>query len=221
MRHLRARRTAAVAAALAITLTAAAAAPAWAANPPGVASVGSADFTKDGKRVLVPALAACAVDDAPTGSSEPVVASGVRFGAGSSSCVREVVDPAGGITRTRSEAVGRDFELSALVAAGGPRLRVGSWRISCSATDRGTDSAWELGGMSGFADLPAQLPANYAHEVKSRSGVVLAVVTFSEVVLPDPNDGSMSVSLARFRFTPESHLSGEVVLGAAACSPTP
>lgn len=220
MTHIRARRTGSVAAALAIALTAAAT-PALAANPPGFASVGSADFTRGDQRVVIPALAACAVDGTTAASSEAVVGTGIRFGAGSSSCTRAVVDPANQTSTTRSEATGRDFELSALVAAGGPRLRIGSWKITCAGSQAGTDGAWSLGGLSGFTGLPQEIPANYAHQVRGGSGAVLATVTFNEVLLPEPNDGSMAMNIAHFRFAPESGVTGEVVVGATACSPTP
>lgn len=219
MKQIRARRVGVVTAALVLGL--AAAPPASAANPAGVASVGSAEFTKADKHVSVPPLAPCAVGGATSNQSEAVVRTGVRFGVGTSSCTTAVVDPANGTTTTTSEANGSDFELSALVSAGGPRLRVAKWKVTCTATESGTNAGWSLGGLYGFPGLPEQIPPNHVHEVKRSDGTVLATATFGETILPHPNDGSIALNLLRLRFTQASALTGEVVLGATACSPTP
>ncbi|GAA1344553.1 hypothetical protein [Saccharothrix algeriensis] len=218
MNHILARRAGAVAAALALTL---AGAPAHAANPAGVASVGAADFTRAGQRVVVPVLARCAVEG-PTSASSPAVSEpGIRFGAGTSSCTTTVLDAQQHTTRTQSVAEGSDFELSALVPAGGPRLRIGKWRITCTGDQAGTSAGWSLGGASGFAGLPDEIPVNHLHEVKDSAGAVLARITFNEVLVPEPNDGSIAMNVLRLRFTEASGATGEVVLGSVACSPTP
>ncbi|WP_158846511.1 hypothetical protein [Saccharothrix deserti] len=219
MNQIPARRVGALTAALVLGL--AAAPPAWAANPAGVASVGSAEFTKAGMHVSVPPLAPCAVDGTTSNTSEAVVRMGVRFGAGTSSCTTAVVDPANDTTTTTSEANGTDFELSALVSVGGPRLRVAKWQVTCTATESGTSAGMSLGGLRGFSGLPEQLPANHVHEVKKSDGTVLATATFGETILPHPNDGSIAMNLLHLRFTEASTITGDVVLGATACSPTP
>ncbi|MBB5957525.1 hypothetical protein FHS29_004120 [Saccharothrix tamanrassetensis] len=218
MNHILARRAGAVAAALALGL---AGAPAHAAAPAGVASTGSADFTKAGRQVVVPAQAQCAVGGPTSASSTAVSQPGIRFGEGSSTCTTTVVDPQSDTTETKSTADGNDFELSALMSAGGPRLKVGKWRISCIGKQNGTEAGWQVDGLSGFPGLPEDIPANYVHEVKDSAGTVLARVTFSEVILPDPNDGSLTMNLMHFRFTEASTVTGDVVVGSAACSPTP
>lgn len=218
MTHTIARRVGAVAAALAIGATGT---PALAAAPAGVASAGSADFTKDGRHVVVPPHARCAVEGPTTASSPAVSASGIRFGASESACTTTVVDAEHNTTTTKSEATGTGFELSALMSAGGPRLKVGKWKVTCDATDAGTTAGWSMGGLSGFAGLPEQIPNNHVHEVKNGNGTVLARVTFSEVVMPEPNDGSIALTLMHFRFTPESGVSGTVKIGETACAPTP
>jgi hypothetical protein len=215
-----ARRAGVVAIAVVAGLLAAAA-PALADNPPGVASAGSADFTKAGQQVVVPTQAPCSVEG-PTSSSAPAVsANGIKFGASTSTCTTTVVDPENEVTTTKSEAKGKLFELSALMTAGGARMKVNSWTITCTATQTGTNAGWQVGGLTGFTGLPQQIPANYVYQVKKTGGVVLANVTFAEVTLPDPNDGSIAMNLMHFRFTPASGITGEVVIGAAACSPTP
>lgn len=220
MKQIGARRVGAVVAALALGL-AVAAPPAWAANPAGVASVGSADFTKDGTRVTVLPLAPCSVNGPTSGSTEAVARTGVRFGAGSSSCTTAVVDPGSGTTRSTSEAIGTEFELSALVSAGGPRLRVSRWKITCVGTESGTTAGWAADGLQGFAGLPDEIQPNHVHEVKAGDGTVLATATFGETVPPNPNDGSIAMNLLHLRFTAASGVTGEVVVGATACSPTP
>lgn len=219
MNHTRARRAGSVAAALVLGLVATPSA--WAANPAGVASVGSAGFSKGGTEVHIAPLAECAVDGVTSASSEAVVRQGVRFGPGTSSCTTTVVDPSNDTTTTTSEANGTEFELSALVAEGGPRLRVGKWRVTCTATDRGTSANWGLNGLQGFAGLPDEIPPGYRQELKSGSGELLAVATFNETTVPEQNDGSMALTMLRITFAPASNATGEVVVGTTACSPTP
>jgi hypothetical protein len=219
MEKIRARRVGALTAALVLGL--AAAPPALAANPAGVASVGSAGFTKAGTQVSVPPLASCAVEGPTSNQSEAVSRTGVRFGAGTSSCTRTVVDPGNDTTTTTSEANGTDFELSALVSVGGPRLRVAKWRVVCNATESGTNAAWSAGGLQGFTGLPEEIPPNYVHHVTKSDGTVLATATFGETTLPDPNDGSIALTMLHLRFTDASTITGEAALGTTACSPTP
>jgi hypothetical protein len=198
------------------------AAPALAANPAGVASLGFADFTKAGQHISLPPQAPCAVEG-PSTASAPAAnnQSGLKFGGGTTTCKTTVVNAADDVTETTSEANGKTFELSALMSEGGPRLKIGSWQATCVGKQNGTNAGWQLGGLSGFTGLPAQIPANYLYQVKKPNGVVLADVTFSEVVLPEPNDGSLAINAVHFRFAPASNITGEIVLGAAACSPTP
>lgn len=219
MKQIRARRFGALTAALVLGLVVAP--PAWAANPAGVATVGSAEFTKAGTQVSVPQLGRCAVEGPTSNQSEAVARTGVRFGAGTSTCTTAVVDEAAGTTTTTSEASGTDFELSALVSEDGPRLRVANWKVTCTGTESGTHAGWSIGGLRGFHGLPEQIPPNYVHNITKSDGTVLATATFGETVLPNPNDGSIALTMLHIRFTEASAIAGEVVLGATACSPTP
>ena len=208
-----------------LTATPAAATPA-AATPAGTAVAGSANFTRPGQpAVVVSPLASCAVDpDRPgtvTGSAQAVSRTGIKFGASTATCTTTVVDEPEWVTTTRSEAGGSGFELSALVAQGGPRLRVGTWKITCDATQTGTNASWSLGGVSGFTGLPQQIPPGHVHQVKGKNGTVLARALFSEVIFPVPNDGSITLHLLKITFEPASGHSGEIRLGTAACAPTP
>jgi len=208
-----------------VALTFATAAPAFASNPPGTASSGSADFAKAAQTFKVEPLAVCAVkpDEAGTvtATSPAVSRSGLKIGATSSACTTEVVNPDEFTTRTKSVATGTAFELSALVAQGGPRLKIGSWKINCDATETGTSAGWELKGMSGWTGLPQQIPSGHVHEIKASNGTVLAKAKFTDTVFPEPNDGSLSMTLLKLTFEPSSGYTGSITIGTAACSPTP
>ncbi|MFI6097877.1 hypothetical protein ACIA8G_20150 [Lentzea sp. NPDC051213] len=208
-----------------VALLIAVAAPA-SATPAGNVVAGSADFAKIGQpAVLVSPLASCDVNPdvagVVTGTAPAVSKAGVKFGTSAARCTTTVVNEQDWITTTKSEAEGTDFELSALVAQGGPRLRVAKWKITCDATQTGTSAGWTLAGMSGWTGLPQQLPQGYVHDVKGKNGVVLAKVKFTEVVFPVPNDGSITMHLAKLTFEPASGYRGEIKFGSAACSPTP
>lgn len=208
-----------------VALTWAAAAPALASNPPGTASSGSADFAKADQTFKVEPLAVCDVNPEAagtvTGSSPAVGKNGLKIGETTSTCTTEVVNPDEFVTKTRSVATGKAFELSALVAAKGPRLKIGEWKITCEATQEGTSAGWELKGMSGWTGLPQQIPSGYVHEVKASNGTVLARAKFTDTVLPVPNDGSISMTLLKITFDPSSGYSGSITVGTTACSPTP
>jgi hypothetical protein len=48
---------------------------------------------------------------------------------------------------------------------------------------------------------------------------VLAEITFGEYILPNPADGSIALNTLHIRFKPASHITGDIVLGATACTP--
>ncbi|MFI6097876.1 hypothetical protein ACIA8G_20145 [Lentzea sp. NPDC051213] len=208
-----------------VALTFATAAPAFASNPQGTASAGSADFAKADQTFKVEPLAVCNVNPDQAGTvtaSGPAVSrSGLKIGETSSTCTTEVVNPDEFLTRTKSVAKGKGFELSTLVGQKGPRLKIGEWTINCDADEKGTSVGWELKGMSGWTGLPQQIPSGYVHEVKASSGVVLARAKFTDTVFPVPNDGSISMTLLKLTFEPSSGYTGSITVGTAACSPTP
>jgi hypothetical protein len=208
-----------------VAVTLATAAPALASNPPGTASSGSADFAKADQTFTVEPLAVCNVNPdqagTVTGASPALSRSGLKIGETSSTCTTEVVNPDEFITRTRSVATGKAFELSALVGAKGPRLKIGEWKITCEATQEGTAAGWELKGMSGWTGLPQQIPSGHVHEVKASNGTVLAKAKFTDTVFPEPNDGSISMTLLKITFEPSSGYTGTITVGTTACAPTP
>src|SRR3979490_488868 len=95
--------------------------PPQAAMPPGVAGLGSAKFTSNGQTIEIPAQAFCNVDGTPNASSGVVSQPGVSFGGGPGTCTKTVVTPTTHLSPTKSAALGRNFQLSALVSVGGPR----------------------------------------------------------------------------------------------------
>ncbi|GAA4539796.1 hypothetical protein [Amycolatopsis samaneae] len=193
--------------------------PAHAQNPAGVASLGSAGFTKAGTTSTIPALAPCAVEGPTSASSGLVTKPGVSFGGGTSSCTTTVTDPANDVTTTTSKATGTNFELSALVSLGGPRIRIRNYEVTCTATQTQTNANWTFGGLSGITGLPSPMPANYTKPLTKSGGTVLANAVFNTQTLP--GDGSISLTMLRIEFTPESGISGSVTVGSTACSPTP
>ncbi|WP_414936029.1 hypothetical protein [Amycolatopsis sp. cmx-11-51] len=194
--------------------------PAAAANPAGVASLGSAAFTKGSSApVSISSLGDCAVEGPTSNSSGPVARTGITFGGGTTTCVTTVATSMNGITTTKSEAKGKGFELSALASAGGPRIAVGNYTVSCSATQKNTSASWTYSAASGLGTLPQPVPAGYVKPLTKADGTLLAEVIFAEQHLP--GNGSIGLTVLRIKFAPASGIAGEVVIGRAACSPTP
>ncbi|MCU1686017.1 MAG: hypothetical protein JWQ81_6756 [Amycolatopsis sp.] len=179
----------------------------------GTASLGSVAFTKGNQsQVSVPSLAPCSLQGPATASSGPVVKSGVTLGGGTTTCTTTT---ANGAKTTQSVATGKDFALTALA---GTTLRIKTYGATCTGSSTGTSAGWTFGGMSGLTGLPAQIPSGYVHQVKQGS-TVLAEITFGEYILPNPADGSIALNTLHIRFKPASHITGDIVLGATACTP--
>ncbi|MFJ8963123.1 hypothetical protein ACIRG5_27425 [Lentzea sp. NPDC102401] len=212
-----------------LALTFATAGTALAANPPGTASSGSADFAKADQTFKVAPLAVCDVNPdvagTVTGASPAVSRTGLKIGETSSACTTEVVNPDEFLTKTKSVAKGAGFDLSALAGLSGgnkgPRLKIAEWTITCDATEKGTSAGWELKGMSGWTGLPQNITPGYVHDIKAANGTVLARAKFTDTVFPVPNDGSISMTLVKITFEPSSGYTGSITVGTVACSPTP
>jgi hypothetical protein len=203
---------------LMIAVTVVGVTPAAADPQPGAASVGNANFTKAGTTVDVPDVAACSVEGATTASSGTVVKPGLKFGGGTSSCVTTVVDPETEETTTKSTAEGRGFELSALVSAGGPRIRISRFTVTCNATQAGTNASWSFSGVTGITGFPSPVPQNYTKALTKRDGTVLANAVFNIVELP--GDGSVGMTMLKITFEPASGIEGSVTVGHTSCMPT-
>ncbi|PPK60907.1 hypothetical protein V5P93_001933 [Actinokineospora auranticolor] len=212
--------TTAVSAVTAAVALVAGATPALALTSAGLANAGSASYNSGGPVTIAP-IAQCRVEGPTSASSNLISANGVRFGAAQSKCTTTVIDPQQSLTRTKSETNGSSFELSALVLLGGPRVKIGAYRATCTADNDGTTAGWSFANISGVGTLPNPLPNDYVVQLKSLVGVSLATITFNEVDFPEPNDGSITLNIAHIRFLPASGITGEVVVGSTACSPTP
>lgn len=198
--------TALVVAGLAVT-------PAAGASPASAsASIGSASFTKAGTTVEVPTQGHCSIDG-PTSATAPVVSKpGVTFGGGTSSCTSSP-------DSTSSSSTGKNFELSALMSAGGPRVKLATFTVKCEGTHTQTSANWSYGGMSGITNPPNPVPVGYVSPIRKPDGTPLANAVFNIQTLP--GDGSIALTMLRIDFLPASGMSGVVSLGRTSCSPTP
>lgn len=197
--------------------------PALAVEPnTGVAGLGSAGFVKNGTTITVPPQASCDVDSGPSVVTTGAVSkTGIVFGGGKATCVRTVIDPDNEVSTTSSLAEGKNFDLSALVAAplSGPRVKITGYKANCNGEQGKAGAGWGISGLSGLTGVPNPIPSGYVYQVKK--GVkLLATITFGEFV-KNPEDATMSVTAVHIRFQPDSAITGEVVLGTAACGPTP
>lgn len=194
-------------------------APAQAAPQPGVANIGSAEFTKAGTTTKIPTQGHCSIGGPTSATAQTVSKPGITFGGGTSSCTTTVTDPDTDATSTKSTATGKNFELSALVSAGGPRVKLSSFTVTCEATQSRTSANWTYGGMSGIQNPPSPVPAGYVSPIRKSDGTVLANAVFNTQNLP--GDGSIGLTMLRIDFLPPSGTSGQVTLGHTSCSPTP
>ncbi|MEV6896808.1 hypothetical protein [Amycolatopsis sp. NPDC051372] len=192
---------------------------AHAQTPAGAADLGEASFTKGSTTVTVPTLAPCAVEGPTSASTGSLSKTGLSWGGGTSSCTTTVVDPDNDTTSTKSTATGKNFELSALVSAGGPRIRLSSYTVTCDAVQRQTSANWTFSGLAGITGPPSPVPAGYTKPITKAGGTVLANAVFNTQTLP--GDGSISLTMLRIDFLPTSGITGSVTVGRTACSPTP
>jgi hypothetical protein len=205
--------------AVALLVAGLAAAPAQAAPQPGVANIGSAEFTKSGSTIKVPNQGHCSLDGPTSATAQVVAKTGITFGGGTSSCTTAVTDPNTDATTTTSTATGKNFELSALVSAGGPRVKLSTFTVKCTATQTQTNATWSYGGLSGIPNPPSPVPVGYPAPIKKSDGTVLANAVFNTQNLP--GDGSVGLTMLRIDFLPASGITGQVALGHTSCAPTP
>lgn len=222
--HTRTLRLGTVGAALVAGLLAAApagaatqAATAAATPPDGIAALGSASVTTSGETGSISPLAPCDVNGPTSASSTGgSIPGSVSFGGGTTSCTRDTT-----ANTTASTANGTRFELDALVPWGGPRIRVAGYQVSCTATTGGTSAGWSFSGLTGLTGLPQQIPTNYTVPITGSGGTHVADVIFDEVVLPNPNDGSIALNLMHIKLFPDGGpTTGDILVGSTACAPT-
>jgi hypothetical protein len=199
--------------------------PASAEPNAGTADLGSALFKVGTKsQIKIATQAACVVDKPKkaTVTTEAVSKNGISFGGGTSTCTRTVLDKADSVSSITAETVGKPFDLSALVNMDGPRVRLNVYKASCTGTQGKTSASWSFSGMSALPGLPAQIQSGYVYQMKnSKTGAELGTITFGEITTSNDNDGSLTMTALHIRFTDPTKVTGEVVLGTAACGPTP
>jgi hypothetical protein len=216
---MRARRLLPAALATALTAAALLAVPA-AATAAGVASAGSATIVRDGVPLPVAPVGPCSLTGHQHGTSNGATEAGlVTYGPATSHCTLDTT-----AHTSTSTAKGTGFVLTALQDYGGPLIRVADYQVTCTATTGGTNASWSFGGLTGIA-VPQQIPRDYTVPVTS-NGTVLADVILNEVILPSPNDGSITLNLIHIVLFPQgtppnaTPLRGDIYVGATACSPT-
>jgi hypothetical protein len=166
--------------------------------------------------VAVDPIAPCSTEGALTGQSGEVsVPNVVTYASGNSTCT---VDDAGEIAKTT--VTGGRFRFDALRQYGGPRIRLSSFSAKCETTLTGSSSSIQFSGLSGVS-VPSQLPSNHVVTIPGGpNGKPKATVTFNELVLPSPADGSMTVHLMHIRMFPQGGpTSGDAYVGTVHCSP--
>jgi hypothetical protein len=166
--------------------------------------------------VTVEPIAPCSTEGAPAGQAGEVsVPNVVTYSSGTSTCT---VDDAGEIAKTT--VTGGRFRFDALRQYGGPRIRLSSFTAKCETTLTGSSSSIQFSGLSGVS-VPSQLPSNHVVTIPGGpNGKPKATVTFNEVVLPSPADGSMTVHLMHIRMFPQGGpTSGDAYVGTVHCSP--
>ena len=191
------------------------------ATAAGTASAGSATVTSDGHFYLVPDVGACTLPNTAHGVSQGTTQAGiVDYGPANATCASDQA-----AHTSKSVANGANFVLSALQPYGGPQIKIANYQVTCTATTSGTNAAWQFSGWTGPA-LPDQVPNNYAIPIKTAGGQLLATVILSEVILPNPNDGSITLNMVHIILFPNGtpagtpSMSGDVYVGSTACSPT-
>jgi hypothetical protein len=185
------------------------------ATPLGQTSLGQVDVTRAGHEVTVPPIAPCDVTADQQNSSRGTHAYGVAtFGAGSTSCTKDA-----GAKTARMQATGDSFDLTALVPYGGPEIKLSNYSAGCSATTTSTTANFQFSGLQGVT-APKPIPANYTTTVGPADNPQ-ARVTFNEVIQAQPNDGSVTINMLRIQLYPngDGPMSGEIIVGHAACSP--
>lgn len=215
---MRLRRTLCTAT-LAVTGTLLLTVPAQAAPGDAVAegSAGSVSITQDGEPVTVDPIAPCKSDGPPQGSvGEVAVPDVATFTDSTSTCT---IDDLGEVASV--EVKGGRFRFDALRDHGGPRIRMTSYTAKCNTTLTGSSSSIQFSGLSGIK-VPQQLPSNYVVTVPGQGAGAppIATVTFNEVILPAPPDGSMTVHLMHIRMFPQGGpATGDAYVGTVHCAP--
>lgn len=190
------------------------------ANPAGIANAGSATMVRNGHTTPVAPVAPCSLTGQQQAHSNGATKAGlVTYGPATSTCTTNTQSHT-----STSTANGTNFALQALQNYGGPLIKIANYQVKCTANTNGTNASWSFGGLTGIS-VPPQIPQNYTVPIKS-GNTILANVIFNEVILPNPNDGSITLNMIHIVLFPNGTppntvpLSGDIYVGSTACSPT-
>lgn len=217
MSSTRFRSLLAVAAAtvLAASLTSATAVAAPGAS--GSGAVGKVNVKRNGSTVKQTPMAPCeigATEDAESG--KVIVGDVATYYGGSTTCTSTATDEEAEVA-----VEGDAFMTDVLRSAGGPRIRLSGYDVSCSTDDNSSYGQVELRGIRGIT-VPQNIPVNYKVTVPGRtsSAPPLAVVTLNQFVTPRPPDGSMKLNAMTIKLYPQGGpMSGTITVGTVACDP--
>jgi hypothetical protein len=190
--------------------------PAQAVPGPGDAvAEGNAGSVTIGQTTVAP-VAPCTTEGAlEAANAQTSVPNVVTFSNSKATCT---IDEAGEIASV--EVKSGSFRFDALRQYGGPRIRLASYTAKCDTTPTGSGASFQFSGLSGVS-VPQQIPANHVVTVPGGpDGKPKATVTFNEVHIPSPADGSMTVHLMHIRMFPEGGpTTGDAYVGTVHCSP--
>ncbi|GAA0627734.1 hypothetical protein GCM10010174_54380 [Kutzneria viridogrisea] len=184
------------------------------ATPQGQTSLGSVKVVRGNQPMTLEPLAQCDVTGTQDNSSQGAAVRNVAsFGSGTTKCTQDTANKT-----AKMEATGSKFAFTALVPYGGPRIELANYTASCAASTNGTQASFQFSGLRGVTvDTP--IPQNTAVLV-GPADKPQAKVIFNEITLAQPSDGSVSINMMHIVLFPNGGpLSGDVLVGAAACSP--
>lgn len=167
-------------------------------------------------QTTVPPIAPCTTEGVmEAGNPEVSVPNVVTYSNAKSVCTIDDVGEIATVTVT-----GGRFRFDALRNHGGPRIRLSSYTAKCETTLTGSKSSFQFSGLSGIS-VPSQIPQNHVVTIPGGpDGKPKATVTFNEMHLPSPPDGSMTVHLMHIRMFPQGGpTTGDAYVGTVHCSP--
>jgi hypothetical protein len=184
------------------------------AAPGDAVAEGDAGAVTIGQTTVAP-VAPCSTEGTlEATNAQTSVPNVVSFSNTKSTCT---IDEAGEVAS--ASVTGGRYQFQALRQYGGPRIRLASYQAKCDTTPTGSNSTFEFSGLSGVK-VPAQIPSNHVVTIPGQADKPMATVTFNEVHLPSPPDGSMTVHLMHIRMFPQGGpTTGDAYVGTVRCSP--
>ncbi|SES37627.1 hypothetical protein [Actinokineospora terrae] len=207
------------------------AAPAGASVPAdSSATVGVAVALVGTEAIDIGPLAPCAAGGPGIGTTTGQASDAglVSYGLGSSTCS---FDPATGASSATVN--GRQFELNRNSVAGVPKIKIGTFSVSCHTNEEGgVSTSLSLGGVVGL-DLPEEIPPNHTilvpgffEEDPPIAKIVLNDLVEAEAVEGEAPDKSLTVHAAKIWLYPDADPlgpptpgSGSITVGSVTCNP--